>query len=350
MKLNLFNLLYFGFRMIPFVLVTYFLMQAIFLQDFKALIFLGGLLLAVFVAVIAGSLLSAFNLTGKPDTKSVCSTIPLFDDGPVSRLPLSTVVLTYTLCYFSIPIMHYQRELSNLPILVVFPILIFFDMMWLYNFGCSSALNIFAAGVVGMKVGFIWSELIFITNLRQVQYFSILSHKELCSIPSTVKYQCNSSPSSSSSSLPSPPSLSLSMSLKNDIVQEWTDLQATPEATKLQQTVFDMGGAYPDLQDIVNNMYLSSTVANYLLNPKRFLTLPGGATLMNQWNQAQTEDANEFSQQFAEAYALPAYTQLLTDTKAYVDKNPTAAAATNTAESKVIRMVSIIEIINAGLS
>jgi hypothetical protein len=189
--------------MIPFTLVTYFLMSAIFLQDFKSLIFLGGLLLACGLAMFLGDTVKGsiifpfvpnFAKYGLPNSRSVCHTIPLFDSGPASRLPLSTVVYIYTLCYFSIPILHYERHQTNLPILIAFPLLAFLDMAWLYLYGCASAMNIFGAGLVGMVVGLFWSEIIFISNLRQVQYFGILSNNELCALPSRISYRCKNSP------------------------------------------------------------------------------------------------------------------------------------------------------------
>ena len=211
MKLSISNLLYFVFRMIPFVLVSYFLISAIFLQDFKSLIFLGGLALATFIAIVFGNYLRGstvfgfvpnFAKMGLPNSKSVCHVIPLFDDGIASKLPLSTVVYIYTLCYLSIPINHYGRELTNLPVLIALPILAFLDMAWLYFFGCASALNIFGAGLVGMTVGLFWSEVIFTTNLRQIQYCSILSTNELCSIPSRITYKCNPPPNPSKTPTP----------------------------------------------------------------------------------------------------------------------------------------------------
>jgi hypothetical protein len=199
MKLHLGNILYFVFRMIPFIIITYFLISAIFLQDFKALIFLAGAAMATFAAIMAGYLVRGstlfpfvpnFSKTGVPNSKSMCHVIPLYDTGIASRLPLSTVIYIYTLCYLAIPINNYGRQMTNLPTLVVLPILAFLDMAWLYNFGCSSAVNIFGAGLVGMIVGLLWSSIIFSTNLRQVQYFSILSTNELCSLPSRITYKC----------------------------------------------------------------------------------------------------------------------------------------------------------------
>lgn len=200
MKLHLGNILYFVFRMIPFVIIFYFLISAIFLQDFKSLIFLAGAALATCAAITAGYLVRGstlfsfvpnFNKSGVPSSKSMCHVIPLYDSGIASKLPLSTVIYIYTLCYLAIPINNYGRQLTNLPILVTLPILAFLDMVWLYYFGCSSAVNIFGAGLVGMIVGLLWSSIIFVTNLRQVQYFSILSTNELCSLPSRITYRCD---------------------------------------------------------------------------------------------------------------------------------------------------------------
>lgn len=238
MKLNINNIFYFCFRMLPFLLVSYFFIMATFLQDMNSLLFLIGLALATLAAYCSTHAFSIFSNKGMPSIRSVCHVIPLFDSGPISKLPLSTVLYTYTLCYFSLPIMYYGRQSTNLPILVVFPIIAFLDMMWIYNFGCASAWNIIGAGVVGMTVGFIWSLLLFYSNLRQVQYFGILSTEETCNLPSKMNYACSlptdkSTPNSPSATSPAP-------SRSPATVYSPPNAQSTPVYNETKKSVSNM--------------------------------------------------------------------------------------------------------------
>jgi hypothetical protein len=359
MKLNITNILYFSFRMIPFVLVSYFLIHAIFLQDFKSLIYLGGLLLACFVAVVSGNMMSLFNGVGKPSADSVCSSIPLFDDGPVSRLPLSTVVYIYSLCYFGIPIMHYKRELSNLPILIVFPLLAFFDMMWLYNFGCSSTWNILGAGAVGMFVGLFWSEMIFVTNLRQIQYFSILSHDELCKLPSDVKYQCTNQADRIKAEREDPnkklQDLSGEELTPTILFKQWTAVGNTTEIKNVQ-TIMATMTKYEGLKEMVKALNESNTIGNYLFEPAKYLTMPGGKNLIHEWNQVSSDDAQNFTGAFQKFYALPTYTSFKTDLEYYASNydvtvaDPSKPTTDELHMQQMIRAVTMVEMVQAFLN
>jgi hypothetical protein len=108
----------------------------------------------------------------------------------LSVLPMSTVVYAYALSYLGIPILHYNRNQSNLPILILFPILLFLDILWLYFFGCSSPTNIFAAGVVGMTGGLAYSEIIFQSAYKNQQYNSILTDTDDCNMSTASGFHC----------------------------------------------------------------------------------------------------------------------------------------------------------------
>ena len=354
MKLNLANILYFSFRMIPFVLVSYFLIHSIFLQDFKSLIFLGGLVLACFVAIVAGNLMTLFNKVGLPSSDSVCSSIPLFDEGPVSRLPLSTVVYIYSLCYFGIPIMHYRREQTNLPILIVFPILGFLDMMWLYNFGCSSTWNILGAGFVGMAVGLFWSELIFVTNLRQVQYFSILSHEELCKLPSEMKYQCTNKAKADEARAAAETKAAGTVEGKETgdaltqdaLLKQWTAIGNTTECKNVI-TIMQPMAKYEGLKEMVVALNGSTAVGQFLFQPAKYLTMPGGKNLVHEWNNVSSDDAQSFTAAFQTFYALQAYTDFRTNLEYYVSNH---TSAEDVKVQPMITAVTIIEVVNAFLN
>jgi hypothetical protein len=252
--------------------------------------------------------------------------------------------------------MNYQRETSNLPILSVFPILTFFDMMWNYNFGCASTWNIIGAGVVGSLVGIIWSEMIFVTNLRQIQYFSILSHAELCSLPSTIKYQCQSRPVEGSEMLSPGPGHSPSYTGDFNDVITITDLQtslaalqATTEYTTLLKYAQEKLQKYTGLSKNVKNMYTTNTVMRYVSSPKNYFRLSIGKSLMIQWNGIDNEDATNFTNAFTDFYATTAYITLKTQVISYLANNP-VDQLTDSNTINIVKQVSIVEIMNAGLN
>ena len=189
MEASLFSLFYLAFRLMPFILICYYVVSYVFLQQVDALIFLGGLLLTCLLAFLAGSI-SFFRDSAMKSNNTICSTIGLAKDKMLSVLPMSTVVYAYALSYLGIPILHYNRNQSNLPILILFPILLFLDILWLYFFGCSSPTNIFAAGVVGMTGGLAYSEIIFQSAYKNQQYNSILTDTAECNMSTSSGFHC----------------------------------------------------------------------------------------------------------------------------------------------------------------
>lgn len=190
MNASLFNLLYLAFRLAPFILICYFLISTIYLQEIQSLIFLGGLIGACLLAMVLSESFTFFNYDVPDYATSMCHITTLSEVGSFSKIPLSTVIYTYALSYLGIPILHYNRNNSNIPILVFFPVIAFLDMLWLYLFGCSTMWNIFTGGVVGMTVGLAWSEIIFRSSYKKVQYESILSDSDECSMQSAAGFQC----------------------------------------------------------------------------------------------------------------------------------------------------------------
>jgi len=189
METSLFSLFYLAFRFMPFILICYYVISYVFLQHVDALLFLIGLILTCLLAFLAGSI-SFFRDSAMKHNNTICSTIGLAKDQMLSVLPMSTVVYAYALSYLGIPILHYNRNQSNLPILILFPILLFLDILWLYFFGCSSPTNIFAAGLVGMTGGLAYSEIIFQSAYKNQQYDSIITDTDDCNISSSSGFHC----------------------------------------------------------------------------------------------------------------------------------------------------------------
>jgi len=190
MEISLASLFYLAFRILPFILVVYYVISSMIYQQMDALIFLAGLLITSILALMVG-LFETFKTSARVgNDKTICYSLSFGKKEMISSLPLSVVIYSYALSYLGIPILHYHRNQSNLPFLIFFPIVLFLDMLWLYLLGCSSVLNIFTAGLVGMTGGLSWSEIVYQSSFRNKQIDSILTNDDTCQMSSTKGFTC----------------------------------------------------------------------------------------------------------------------------------------------------------------
>jgi len=106
MELKLFSILYIAFRLAPFILVSYLSLSSLFGQDYKAIVYLAGLLIACFITVLISSNIPISWITYE-DTVSnspdICNSLTLTGAAPFSLLPLSQTVFSYTFFYLFFP-------------------------------------------------------------------------------------------------------------------------------------------------------------------------------------------------------------------------------------------------------
>lgn len=83
--LNLKGLSYVGFRLAPFILVSYFVISSVLSSDIKGIIFLALLLLNCFITLIIGNSLPLDESAITSSTKGVCQTLTLTQNGPLLK-------------------------------------------------------------------------------------------------------------------------------------------------------------------------------------------------------------------------------------------------------------------------
>jgi hypothetical protein len=205
--LNIVSIFYITFRLAPFILVSFFSLSSILNQDLKGLIYLCGLLLACFVCMMIGNSMSSTFENGSTtadmyeETTRVCNLLTLSKSGPISNLPLSQAVFSYTFGYLMYIIIKYKLVNQNLPTLFIFPTLIASDLLWNSYNKCANPYSLFASMVIGGSIGVGWSAVIDSTKLTKLQYFNGLSNKESCSVPAKQSFKCivkGTAPASSS--------------------------------------------------------------------------------------------------------------------------------------------------------
>lgn len=200
-SLNLASIAYISFRLAPFILVSFFSISSILNQDLKGLMYICGLLLTTVLSIIAGNTFkNMFERNTESDNDEynnatrVCNLLTLSDNGPISNIPLSQVVFSYTFGYLVYIIQKYGLYSQNVPTLLFFPLLMAADFYWNSSKKCVTPFASLAAMLLGIAGGAGWAGLIDSLKITKLQYFSGLSNTGSCSAASKQTLKCTSKP------------------------------------------------------------------------------------------------------------------------------------------------------------
>lgn len=189
MKGNIGTIIYLFFRLAPFIVLSYFAINFFYNYDILIFLYFIGIILASFVTIITSNFFTSLKNKG-PGLDNSCSLFDLTMNGPISTLPLSQVILSFTFFYIGYILLKYGLINQNLPILIIFPILIAGDIALNTLSKCN---NIGAVGVslfLGTGLGIFWAYIIDSTSKRDLSKFIQLNRKkENCSIINN-KYMC----------------------------------------------------------------------------------------------------------------------------------------------------------------
>lgn len=221
LQVNIFNIAYIAFRLSPFIIVCFFTLESFLNWNLKGIVYLFGLLFACAFNILLSSTFPYFTppavaeatgaATGEA-TSNVCVALSLGEGNqPLSNLPLSTAVFSYTLFYLLTHIINLaspganfikpgqineinSNELStamtaNTPTLILFPILIISDVIWNLKNGCSSFPALLATVVFSGLIGIMWASIIASTKNPSLIYISN-SMGNVCSKPTATKFRC----------------------------------------------------------------------------------------------------------------------------------------------------------------
>jgi hypothetical protein len=198
MELNLITLSYLFFRLAPFIIVSYFSLSSIFNQDLKGLIYLVGLLFAIFVTLLVGNTVPISYTFGTDAEGSqaprvvngVCNMITIGKDGSFSKIPLGLSMLSYTLFYLVYIIVINDITISNLPTLIILPLLILGDIIWNLTNDCYKFLGILLSIVCGGLIAWLWAAIVNSFKQPQLFFINVGGGKTVCSRPSKQLFKC----------------------------------------------------------------------------------------------------------------------------------------------------------------
>ena len=214
MDVNLAQILYLAFRLSPFIVVCYFVLQSILTTSLGGIIYLAGLLITcAFITSISGFISSgpAKDINGNViEIDAKCNLISLGMNGsPISSLPLSMSVFSFTFWYLFIFIINSSTTnilgvlgpanaitssklnsamAKNVPTLIIFPLLIICDGAWYMLNGCTSPQNIGLSFLIGGICGILWA--LAITSTKNLDLQFIGGSSQTCAQPTRQIFRC----------------------------------------------------------------------------------------------------------------------------------------------------------------
>lgn len=177
MEANFQNLLYFIGRLAPMIMVFFFVFASIINMDWKGFIYLSGIIFACFSTILFSN--SMDNLFSTDEIGSKCK----ITEKEFSKLPLSCVILGFTITYLFLPMIKTYGNITNFPLFLCFLLFVIVDVIFLINNNCSKfnisffpiffniLLPIIVAYAIGAMISTIFVVVLSSTNNGSLLYY-----------------------------------------------------------------------------------------------------------------------------------------------------------------------------------
>lgn len=192
-ELSLLAILYLFLRLSPFIIVCFFVLNSLFNQDFRGIVYSHGLIAGCVISSLIYTAIPWNSWFGFSKTENEICSLTSFSKQPNSDvLPIGQNILGFTFFYLLFTIIKNSLEKSNLITLIFFPLLIIFDLVWNFSNGCYNIIQLLTSLMLGAGFGTFCSYIIYETGVTSFQYFYMGdASSETCSIPAKQTFRCN---------------------------------------------------------------------------------------------------------------------------------------------------------------
>lgn len=195
---SIFNLLYFIGRLAPMMMVFFFVFVSIVNQDWRGVLYLSGVVFACAIAILTSNTFLSLFASNAGD--EMCS----LTENPISKIPLSSVILGFTIFYLVLPMMQKYGEVKNPFLVLAFLFFGAVDVFFLVKHNCAilntgmgyvfnAVVPILAGYIFGFIIAQIYVLVLTNTNNGNLLYYSSDKGGALdtkCNMANGNKFKC----------------------------------------------------------------------------------------------------------------------------------------------------------------
>tara|TARA_X000001036_G_C20692476_1_gene809884 strand:+ start:6703 stop:7248 length:546 start_codon:yes stop_codon:yes gene_type:complete len=161
-------------------------MISVFNQDVKGLVYLGGVLITIFITVATKNMI-------KQPANNPAYTCELFDfPGNASNYTvpsLNSVLIAFTFAYLFKPMTDYKQ--MNYSIILALLILFIIDAVTKVTNNCTPPLGVISGGLIGYVLGVAYYSMLKASGSEKFLYLNELqSNNVVCAKPSEQQFKC----------------------------------------------------------------------------------------------------------------------------------------------------------------
>jgi len=196
--MNLVPLLYVGFRIIPFILVCFFVLSSILKTDVRGVIFLGLLLVNCAAVMVFNAFAgNIFRPTTLDSNIAMCNALSVGNTNErISTLPLNINIVAFTFAYLVYLIAKNKQVPGNIHTIVFFSVLLFSMILWEFFNTCATVGGIIVSMIFGIGLGVGFCEMLdflaFRYNIKGLHFFSnITNDDDVCKMTNEDLFECS---------------------------------------------------------------------------------------------------------------------------------------------------------------
>lgn len=183
--MNVISLFYLFFRLSPFIVVCFLTLGSVINGEIRGFVYLVGLCFAL----VCTSLVASALPQDSAEKNLLCKNFSM--NGIVNnKMPLGLAILSYSFFYLIYPIAKYRLEIYNIPILIIFPLLLIGELFWNVNYQCFTTMNCAGTLILSGGLGVVYSVILDELKMPRIQYINAGSNKEICTKPTKQKFTC----------------------------------------------------------------------------------------------------------------------------------------------------------------
>lgn len=171
----------------PILIVFFFLMLSAMNQNFKGLILMAGLCIALLINTIIATIVGSIRVD---DASIACNLIDIPYLNNYDNPSNASMVITFIFTYLVLPMIYNNQP--NYVVIILLSIFLLVDTIFRYTHKCTTPVGSFFGIIIGFIAGFLWFNIFREVGADDLLYFNELeSNSVRCQKPKKQTFKCS---------------------------------------------------------------------------------------------------------------------------------------------------------------